>query len=224
MVAVALSVDAELPVLERLLVVAVELLSVTAAGIVIIGDGQHRGAVAVSDARFAPIDDLQFSLGEGPGIDAAGGLRPILEPDLAMSSALWPAFAPAALGIGTQAAFSFPLRIGAINVGVLTLYRDTTGDLDDANLADAVTLGTIATHLLLELEAGSEPGTFPDRLSDVIDHRAHVHQATGMVAAQIDADMGSALSRLRAFAWSHDRSIGDVAGDVVAKRLRFDDP
>lgn len=224
LVAMALSGDAEVPVLERLLVVAVDLLSVTAAGIVIISDGQHGGAVAVSNTRFTAVDDLQFSLGEGPGVDAAGTARPILEPDLALSLGLWPAFAPAALEIGTNAAFAFPLRIGAISVGVMMCYRDTAGDLHKADLADAVTLGVIATHLLLELEASAEPGSFPSRLTDVIDHRAHVHQATGMVSAQLEVDMATALSRLRAFAWSHDRPIGDVAKDVVDEHIRFHDP
>ena len=224
LVAVALSNDAEVPVLERLLTVAVDLLAVTAAGIVIISEGQHGGAVAVSDKRFAVVDDLQFSLGEGPGVDAAGAARPILEPDLALSLGLWPAFAPAALEVGTNAAFAFPLRIGAISIGVMMFYRDAAGDLGEANLADAVTLGVIATHLLLELEATVEPGSFPSQLTDVIDHRAHVHQATGMISAQLDVDMATALSRLRAFAWSHDRSIDDVANEVVGKHLRFHEP
>jgi hypothetical protein len=224
LITVALSGDADSPVLERLLTVAVDLLSVTAAGIVIISDGQHAGAIAVSDTRFAAVDDLQFSLGEGPGVDAAGAARPVLEPDLALSVALWPAFAPAALEIGTNAAFAFPLRIGAVSAGVMMFYRDTAGDLGEANLADAATLAVIATHLLLELEASSEPGAFPSRLTEVVDHRAHVHQATGMISAQLDVDIATALSRLRAFAWSHDRTIDDVANDVVGKILRFHDP
>ena len=211
------------PVLDRLVILCVDMLSVTGAVIAVIADGQHRGAVAVSDEAHGAVDDLQFSLGEGPCIAADRSVAPVLEPDLATAVELWPAFVPAALGHGIQAAFAFPLRLGAVHVGVLTLYRDTPGDLDGTDLGDAISLTHIATHLLLELEADLVSGMLPDRLAEIVDHRARVHQATGMIAAQLDVDVGTALIRLRAFAWSRDRSIGDVAADVVARLLRFDD-
>jgi ANTAR domain len=210
------------PVLERLLVLCVDMLSVTGAGIAVIRDGQHQGAVAVSDRVSGAVDDLQFTLGEGPSIAADRSPGPVLEPDLVVAVAQWPAFAPAALGNGVQAAFAFPLRIGAIHLGVLSLYRDTPGDISDADLRDAIALSHIATHLVLDLEATLVPGTLPDRLAEIVDHRAQVHQATGMIAAQLGTDVATALGRLRAFAWSRDRSIDEVAAAVVARTLRFD--
>ena len=211
------------PVLDRLVVLCVDMLSVTGAVIAVIADGQHRGAVAVSDQAYGVVDDLQFSLGEGPCIAADRSDGPVLEPDLAGAVALWPAFVPAALGHGIRAVFAFPLRIGAVHVGVLSLYRDAPGDLHRTDLQDAISLTHIATHLLLELEADVVSGVLPDRLDEVIDHRARVHQATGMIAAQLDVDVATALVRLRAFAWSRDRSIDDVSADVVARILRFDE-
>jgi GAF domain-containing protein len=211
------------PVLDRLVVLCVDMLSVTGAGIAVIGDGQHRGAVAVSDQAYGLVDDLQFSLGEGPCIAADRSARSVLEPDLALATGQWPAFVPAALDHGVRAAFAFPLRMGAIQVGVLNLYRDTPGDLDGVDLGDALALAHIATHLMLELESDLPPGMLPERLAEIIDHRAHVHQATGMIAAQLDVDVATALIRLRAFAWARDRSVDDVARDVVDRILRFDD-
>jgi hypothetical protein len=195
------------PVLDRLVVLCVDMLSVTGAGIAVIGDGQHRGAIAVSDQAHGAVDDLQFSLGEGPCIAADRSAGPVLEPDLDLAVNQWPAFVPAALGHGVRAAFAFPLRMGAVPVGV----------------RDAISLTYIVTHVLLELEADLVSGMLPDRLAEVVDHRARVHQATGMIAAQLEVDVAIALIRLRAFAWSRDRSIDDVAADVVARVLRFDD-
>jgi GAF domain-containing protein len=210
------------PVLDRLLVLCVDMLSVTGAGIAVIRDGQHRGAVAVSDGVSGAVDDLQFTLGEGPSIAADGSAGPVLEPDLVLAVAQWPAFAPAALGKGVQAVFAFPLRMGGIHVGVLSLYRDTPGDISGTDLADAIALSHIAAHLVIDLEANLVPGTLPERLAEIVDHRAHVHQATGMIAAQLSTDVATALGRLRAFAWSRDRSIDDVAVAVVARTLRFE--
>jgi hypothetical protein len=54
-------------------------------------------------------------------------------------------------------------------------------------------------------------------------HRAAVHQATGMVSVQLGVSMEVALLRLRAHAYASGRPLGEVAQDVVARRLRFDD-
>jgi hypothetical protein len=214
-------VDGQLAI-ERLLELSVEMLATSGASVAVVGDGEHVGALAVAGSVSAEVDDLQFSLGEGPCIAADLSLGPVLEPDLALAVGQWPAFAPAALALGVAAAFAFPLRVGSVHLGVLTLYRVEPGDLDGADLADAVALARVATHLLLELEGNLPPGSLPDRLGEVVDHRANVHQATGMIAAQLGSDVATALGRLRAFAWSRDRSVGDVADDVVSRRRRFE--
>lgn len=207
--------------LDRLLRTATDLVGVTCASVAIMDGGEHQGTVAASDATSAAIDELQFSLGEGPCLDADRTLGPVLESDLAAATGTWPAFAPAALDLSCRAAFAFPLRVGAARVGVLGLYREAPGELGDRDLGDAVAIADVATHVLLAMEAGLEVGVLPDRLDDVLQHRRIVHQATGMVVAQLDVDAATALARLRGWAWARDRHIDDVAADVVDGRLRF---
>ena len=221
LVAHALEDGDERPVLERLLVTCVELLAMSGAGIAVIDQGEHRGAVAISAPHYALVDELQFSLGEGPCLDADRAGHPILEPDLLDAIGQWPAFAPAAIGLAVRAVFAFPLRVGAVRIGVLTFYREAPGDLDDVDARDAITLALVITHLLLDVEEAAGAGTVPIRLSEVMGHRAHVHQATGMIAAQLDVDVGAALAELRVYAWSRDRTIDSVARDVVGRVLRF---
>jgi hypothetical protein len=48
-----------------------------------------------------------------------------------------------------------------------------------------------------------------------------VHQASGMVAAQLDVSVGQALIRLKAYAFGNGRPLAEVAEDVVARKLRF---
>jgi hypothetical protein len=43
-----------------------------------------------------------------------------------------------------------------------------------------------------------------------------------MVSVQLDVDVEEAFLRLRAYAYAGDRRLTEVAGDVVARRLRFD--
>ena len=220
-VADALAADDGTDALTRLCRVCVELLGVDGAGIAVVEGNEHRGALAVSDEQFASIDDLQFQLGEGPSIEAVRSARPVLEPDLAHATTQWPAFVDAALTAGVRAHFAFPLQMGAAHLGVLSLHRRTVGDLDERLLADALSLARIAVQLVLDQQAGITPGDLPGRLADVFDHRMRVHQATGMISAQLDTDITTALGRLRAHAWTHGLSIEAVADAVVERSLRF---
>lgn len=55
------------------------------------------------------------------------------------------------------------------------------------------------------------------------DFQYAMHQASGMVAAQLEVSVGQALTRLRGYAFGNDRPLTGVAQDVVARTLRFDD-
>jgi hypothetical protein len=176
-----------------------------------------------TDATAGSLEDIQFTLREGPSIDAVSGDELVLEPDLgpdpAGAAARWPAFVPAAGELGVSAVFAFPLRIGAIRLGILVLYRAGPGRLTEKNLAGCLRLADVVTHLLLDVGA-AEHGS----LGDGFDHRAEVHQATGMISVQLGVSLQEALLRLRAYAFAHDRPLPDVAADVVSRRLRFGDP
>lgn len=51
-----------------------------------------------------------------------------------------------------------------------------------------------------------------------------VHQAVGMIMAQLGVGADEALARLRGDAFAHDRTVLEAAVDVVARRRRFDTP
>jgi hypothetical protein len=221
-VSTAIDSSDPLAALRSLCAIGVDLFGISGAAIAVTGDGQHLGTVVATDPVFASVDELQFQVGEGPCLDAARTGGPIIEGNLGDASGRWPAFAPAAVDQGVAAAFAFPLQIGTIRQGVLSLYRTSSGDLDWRDQSDAASLAHVATHLMLDLGDSSVPGGLPGRLGEVAEHRAHVHQACGMVSAQLGIDVGGALSRLRAHAWAHGRSIDEVAADVVARRLLFD--
>lgn len=170
--------------------------------------------------------DIQFTLGEGPSREATATGVPVLTPDLADSLVRWPAFAPAAMDLGARAVFVFPLRIGAISVGTLLAHRNVPGSLAAGQLADALALADAMTLALLhrkwpEAEDVDQPGP---GWAQPVTYRAEVHQATGMVSVQLGVTLAEALVRLRTHAWAGDRLLADVAADVVARRLRFDDP
>jgi hypothetical protein len=198
----------------------------TGAGLMLMSGDVPRGSVATTDEVSTLIEDLQFSLGEGPCIDAYQHERPVLEPDLAHPAVpRWVAFAPPAVEAGARAVFGFPLQVGTVRLGALNLYRDRPGSLTADQHADALVMADIAAQALLMMQANAPPGALAVELEAGSNFQHVVHQATGMVAAQLEVSLAQALIRLRGHAFGHNRPLTDVARDVVARRLRFsDDP
>jgi hypothetical protein len=183
-----------------------------------------RGLAVASDQASERIDELQFSLGEGPCMDAFSSSRPVLEPDLGRGGiARWPVYSAAAQAEGVRAVFAFPLQIGAARLGVLDLYRDRPGSLSSQEITQALTFADVATTMLVDGQEQAPAGAAAEGLSEVFDYRAEVHQAQGMVMIQTAVSLAGALALLRAYAFSHDRGLGEVARDVVAGTLRLNE-
>jgi hypothetical protein len=222
--ALAAGDDGSGPLISRLCAAAVELVAVSGAALSILSEGRYSATVCVSDDVAAQLEELHVTLGDGPGLDAYRSGRPVVEADLSNASPdRWPPFTQSALEAGARAVFAFPLRIGAIRVGILDLYRATPGPLSITAFGDAVTLAHLGAQAVIALSAQAPPGGLPGDLTDA-NLRAEVHQATGMISAQLDVGVEEAFLRLQAHAYATGRRIGEVGDDVVARRLRFEEP
>ncbi len=177
-----------------------------------------------TDALGERLADLHVTLGEGPCMDARRAGGPVLAGDLdtPASQVRWPLFAPLAVEAGAGALFALPLAVGAIRVGVLALHRVTAGQLSPALLVDSLAFAQLALRMLLDEQVGL-PVVTGDMTADGGPlYSPQVHQATGMIAGQLDVGMDEAFARLRARAFAVDKPLAELAADVVARRLRFD--
>ena len=198
-------------------------LGVDGAAISLLTTSAARQTLAATDEIAELLEDLQFTLNEGACVEAATTGRPVLVPDLRRGSevAQWPVFAAAVMERSpVRALFALPLQWGAVNLGVLDLYRLTARGLDDEQLQDALSSADTAALMMLGLRTDPDHGG-AGWLDHAVAHRAEVHQATGMVSIQLDISAPEALARMRAHAFVHDRLLNDVARDVVARRLAF---
>jgi hypothetical protein len=199
-----------------------DILDMSGAGVMLMSGDVPSGSVCSSDDVSELIEELQYTFGEGPCVDAYNHQRPVLEPDLAdPSEPRWIAFTSQAVAAGVRAVFGFPLQIGSVHLGALNLYRDQPGPMTDDQHADALVVSEVTARAVLDMQAQACPGAIAAELSDA-DFRFVVHQASGMVSVQLGISLAEALIRLRAYAFASDRSLTDVAEDVVARRLRLD--
>ncbi|WP_344523949.1 ANTAR domain-containing protein [Streptomyces albiaxialis] len=181
---------------------------------------RHSELVWSTPGVSARLDDLQFTLGEGPGVEALQSLSLVLEHDLGrVPLSRWPLLLPELTALAVGAVFCFPLRVGAAGVGVLTLHRGRAGPLSPAQMDDAIVLGAALTGVVLG--GDGRPGGPEGDGSGL--HRVVVHQASGMVSVQAGVPVAQALLLLRAHAYRYGRPVVEVAEDVVARRLRFRD-
>ena len=195
---------------------------VTGAGVMLMSGDVQRGSLSASDEVSHLIEELQYTLGEGPCVDACRQGQAVAEPDLADPlTARWLAFSPAALRAGVRAVFGFPLQVGAARLGALNLYRDRPGPLSGEQHADALVLASVTARWVLESQVGAAAGGLGAELEAAAELHFAVHNAAGIVSVQEDISVADALIRLRAFAFSADRRLSDVARDVIARRLRL---
>jgi hypothetical protein len=182
-----------------------------------------REPVFATDQRSEELEELQYTLGQGPYVDATGGGGPVLVADLsaADSRGRWPLFAAAAADRGVRGMFAIPIQAGAARLGILDLYRLVPGLPSNGELADALAYADAVLVLALDHHGGiaSDFNSLGD--TGLAERRAEVHQAVGMMSVQLGIDITGALARLRAHAFLHDWRLADVAAEVVARRLRF---
>ncbi|HKN54207.1 MAG TPA: GAF and ANTAR domain-containing protein [Amycolatopsis sp.] len=181
------------------------------------GTGELFYATGDLAARLA---ELEVTVGEGPVRESLELASSVFVADLDRQPSLnrWPAFAPLAVEAGVRACFTFPLAIGVVRAGVLVLYQAGEGAASADRLREMLGFADLLLAVLLSERAGLATLPLADDFPLV---RSVVHQATGMIAAQLDIAMDDAFARMRARAFADDRRLADVAEDVVARKLQF---
>ncbi len=218
---IASDVGSDRALAEQVCQACVTGLHVDGAAISLLTASTARETLCATDATAELLEDLQYTLGEGACMEAALTGRPVLVPDLHHSTEVsrWPIFAAAVVEQSDVGAlFAVPMQWGTVNIGVLDFYRKAPGSLSDAQLRDAVGAADMAALMFLGMR--TDPGE-----GEWLDHsvygRAEIHQATGMVLAQLGISATDALARMRAYAFVEQRLLNEVAHDVVTRRLRF---
>ncbi|MET0734255.1 MAG: GAF and ANTAR domain-containing protein [Microbacterium sp.] len=197
----------------------VEFLPVTGAAVSTLGRVLGNETVSATDERAARLDELQFDLGEGPCWDALRTARPVHEPSMQTDGRRrWPAFASAAHLEDVRSLFAFPLIVGPLRLGAVDLYSDEPTTLAADHEQKATALADVVGRLILRRALDEHELSAEDQhpLS-----RRVVHQASGVVLAQLDLSPDDALLIIQGQAFATARPVSEVAEDIVSGRLRF---
>ena len=194
-----------------------EAVAVDELSLALIGQEGWRRTLCASSEAARTFDEWQFSLDEGPCLDAARNRAGVLVDDLGRPEGTpWPRLVEKATELGFAGVAGVPVLAGPIALGAVNLLARRPGTLDRAALRRAERLARRLAGAIVRALAEDLPGvTAPD-------DRDRVQLAAGMVSVQMAVAVTDALEVLRAYAWAGDHQLVDVATDVVERRLRFD--
>lgn len=179
--------------------------------------------MAATSATATRVEELQMTLGQGPTREAYDSYGPVFVEDLTtLEHGRWPVLESALTAADTGGLFAIPLELGAIRLGVLSLYRCAPGLLTDADVSRALEVGAAVTTALLMAGRGSSVDeSVLGRLAGS-EHSNQINQATGMVIAQLNVSAEEAYVRLRSHAFAIGRPLGELAGEVIHRQTRLD--
>jgi transcriptional regulator with GAF, ATPase, and Fis domain len=193
----------------------VELLDISAAGIMLADpNGQLRHA-ACSSEQMRLVELFELQIEEGPCFDAYHQQASVRCAVASAAASRWPRFAPHASEAGFLGVSAVPLRLRAEVVGALNMFSSTAKSLDDTELRVAQAMADVATIGILQERALRDSRTFSAQLQVALESRIAIEQAKGILAEHRGISVDEAFALLRGFARNHNMLLSETARQVV---------
>ncbi|WP_282794056.1 GAF and ANTAR domain-containing protein [Streptomyces sp. CC224B] len=195
----------------------VDLLDVTAAGVLLATPQGQLVDAAASDERTRKLELASLEWDEGPCRDCFHSRAQVTAGSLQAPAvqARWPRFAPAAVELGFTSVVAAPLRLHEQVIGALNLFRDEPGPLPAGQLRLGQALADTATIGVLQQRAVSEHMTVNAQLQAALDSRVIIEQAKGFLAHRRHVDVEEAFTLMRGHARAHRTRFTEIARQVL---------
>jgi transcriptional regulator with GAF, ATPase, and Fis domain len=190
---------------------SVQLLEVSAAGLLLADPRGELRVVAASSEAARLLELFQLQSDQGPCLDCFRAGRPVAAADLAAAAPRWPRFAPAAQRAGFSAVQALPMRLREQVIGALNLFRAEPGAFDPAAVQVGQALADVATISLLHERGMRHSDLLNEQLQAALNSRVIIEQAKGKLAERLGVDMDQAFALLRDRARTTNRRLSDLA-------------
>lgn len=197
----------------------VELIEVSAAGLMLVDHSGRLQVMASSSERSRLLELLELQNDEGPCLDCHRTGQAVLVHDLAAQRRRWPRFSDAALQVGFGAVYALPMRLRDETVGALNLFHERAEALDPTAVRLAQGLADIATIGLLQQRAVQRGADLAEQLQNALNSRVTIEQAKGVIAERHNVGMHTAFELIRGHARRTGRNLSEVAAEVIAGKL-----
>ena len=192
----------------------VQLLGVSAAGLLLTDQRDTLQVIAASSERTRLLELFQLQTDQGPCVECFRSGTPVSVPDLP-SAGRWPRFTAAAAEVGFAAVHALPMRLRTEVIGALNLFDTNPGALGEDKLRIGQALADVATIGLLQHRAIHRRDTVTEQLQTALNSRILIEQAKGVLAERLHLDVADAFALLRNGARSHNRRLSELAQAIV---------
>ncbi len=190
----------------------VQLLNVSAAGLLLTDGRNNLQVVAASSERTRLLELFQLQTDEGPCLDCFRTGAPVSVANL-NATQRWPRFAAAAAEVGFAAVHALPMRLRGDVIGALNLFD--THALDDDRVRVGQALADVATIGLLQQRAIHRRDVLTEQLQTALNSRVLIEQAKGLLAERLHMNVAEAFTMLRDAARSNNRRLSDLAQAII---------
>ncbi len=193
----------------------VQLLGVSAAGLLVTDQQDNLQVVAASSEGTRLLELFQLQTDQGPGVDCFRTGQPVSVIDLRTAGHRWPRFTAAAAEVGFAAVHALPMRLRSEVIGALNLFDTHPGALDEGKVRIGQALADVATIGLLQQRAIQHRDILAEQLQAALNSRVLIEQAKGVLAERLQVDVGEAFALLRNGARGHNRRLSDLAQAII---------
>jgi GAF domain-containing protein len=193
----------------------VNLLGVSAAGVMLASAEGTLGLVASSSEAMRLLELFELQAQEGPCLDAFRTGQRVDHENLQAGSGSWPSFSAAAFEAGFQSALALPLRLREATLGALNLLSVTRTPMAEADVIVARAFADLATLSIVQHRAAAEAQRLNEQLSSALTSRVVIEQAKGVISERARVEPAEAFSRLRYYARNHNLRLTDIAQAAI---------
>jgi len=201
----------------------VELLGVSAAGLLLTDQQGALQLVAASSERTRLLELFQLQTDQGPCVDCFRTGEPVSVTDLP-AAGRWPRFSAAAAEVGFAAVHALPMRLRDEVIGALNLFDTEPVELNSGTLRIGQALADVATIGLLQQRAIHRRDVLTEQLQTALSSRILIEQAKGVLAERHHLDLDTAFTLLRSNARSRSRRLSDLAQAIVDGTAQLSSP
>jgi transcriptional regulator with GAF, ATPase, and Fis domain len=199
----------------------VDLLGVSASGILLADHTGRLNLVAASAEQVRLLELSQSHTAEGPWVDAYRTRAPVSCPDLAAARQRWPDFVPAALSAGFAAVHALPMRLLEQAIGAVMLYSARPAELSGQTAELGQALADVATIAILHERALHRHEAVTEQMQKALSGRITIEQAKGVLAERLQVTIEEAFTLIRTYAHDHSLKLADTARAITAGQLHI---
>jgi GAF domain-containing protein len=205
--------------LDQLVAGCVNLLGVTAAGLLLDDQRGNLAVVASSDESMRLLEIFQLQNNEGPCLDCVRTGNAVSSDDLTLDRERWPLFVPTALDAGFRSVAAVPMRLRDQTIGGLNMFNARPEPMPDEDRRLAQALADVATIGILQRRSTHRSNVLAEQLQHALNSRIAIEQAKGVLAERSNISMDEAFGALRGHARTQNLKLTDVALAVIRGEL-----